>query len=67
MIEHVPVLILIVIFLSQLSGGTHKNNEEPVTANNLNINYDLLRDQSAEACLGHDNLQDDCTEHKVST
>ncbi|KAK9934380.1 hypothetical protein M0R45_021526 [Rubus argutus] len=48
----------------QRLGGTHKKNEEPVTANNLNINYDLLRDQSAEACQGHDALRDDCTEHK---
>lgn len=67
MIEHVPVLILIVILLPQLPGGTHKKNEEPVTANNLNINYDSLCDQSAEACLGHDALRDDCTEHKAST
>ncbi|KAM5568210.1 hypothetical protein ABKV19_015997 [Rosa sericea] len=48
----------------QRLGGTHKKNEEPVTASTLSTNYDLLLNETAGACLGHDALSDDCKENK---
>lgn len=64
-LEHVQLLTLTVIFLSQLSGGTHKKNGEPVTATISTMNYDSMRDVTAETCLEHDALSDDCIENKV--
>lgn len=64
-LEHVQLLTLTVIFLSQLSGGNHKKNGEPVTATISTMNYDSMRDETAETCLEHDALSDDCIENKV--
>ncbi|XP_050374085.1 uncharacterized protein LOC126791654 [Argentina anserina] len=44
--------------------GAHKKNVQPVSTTTLSTNYDLLLNETAETCLGHDALSDDCKENK---
>ncbi|RXH72297.1 hypothetical protein DVH24_033835 [Malus domestica] len=44
--------------------GTHKKNGGAVTATNSDLNYDSMRDETADTCLGHDAMSDDCIEIK---
>ncbi|BBH10410.1 SCP1-like small phosphatase 5 [Prunus dulcis] len=62
--KNMSVTDLTVIFLSQLSGGIHKKNGEPVTATISTMNYDSMCDETAETCLEHDALSDGCIENK---
>ncbi|XP_050118690.1 uncharacterized protein LOC126596219 isoform X2 [Malus sylvestris] len=48
----------------QRIGGTHKKNGGPVTATNSDLNYDSMRDGTADTCLGHDAMRDDCIDIK---
>ncbi|CAL2230733.1 unnamed protein product [Prunus armeniaca] len=48
----------------QRVGGNHKKNGEPVTATISTMNYDSMRDETAETCSEHDALSDDCIENK---
>ncbi|CAN6676384.1 unnamed protein product [Malus baccata var. baccata] len=48
----------------QRIGGTHKKNGGAVTATNSDLNYDSMRDETADTCLGHDAMSDDCIEIK---
>lgn len=42
-----------------------KKNEDPVATTNLNAEYDLVRDEKSDACLGLDAICGDSMDIKV--